>query len=213
MRNKWIISIVLVLALGSALILSSKPASSSKMMAVPTGAATATFAGGCFWCMESSFEKIPGVIQAISGYAGGNKVDPTYEEVSGGGTGHAESVQIIYDPKKISYPRLLQVFWHNVDPTDDGGQFCDRGNQYRSEIFYSNDAEKKMAEDSKAEIEKTKKFSDPIVTKITPLKAFYPAEDYHQDFYKKNPVRYESYRFGCGRDRRLAVLWGKEAGQ
>ena len=168
----------------------------------------ATFAGGCFWCMETAFEGKPGVISVISGYAGGATKNPTYEEVSSGGTGHAESVQITYDPQKTNYQQLLKIFWVNVDPTDSGGQFCDRGSQYRSEIFYQDEDQRRFAEASKQDTDRTKKFKGPIVTQIAPLKEFYPAEDYHQDFYKKNPIRYESYRFGCGRDRRLEQLWG-----
>jgi peptide-methionine (S)-S-oxide reductase len=172
----------------------------------------AVFAGGCFWCEETAFEGKPGVISAVSGYAGGHTANPTYDQVSAGGTGHAESVEVTYDPKKITYQQLLDIFWHNADPTDSGGQFCDRGDQYRSQIFYTNENQRKLAEASKAEVMKTKPFSAPIVTQVTPLKAFYPAEEYHQDFYKKNPVRYESYRLGCGRDRRLKELWGEKAG-
>jgi peptide-methionine (S)-S-oxide reductase len=168
----------------------------------------AVFAGGCFWCEETAFEGKPGVISVVSGYAGGHTVNPTYDEVSAGGTGHAESVEVTFDPTKTSYSALLKIFWLNVDPTDAGGQFCDRGNQYRSEIFYMNETQKRLAEQSKTEIEKTKKFSQPIVTKISPLKVFYPAEEYHQDFYKKDPLRYNSYRIGCRRDQRLKELWG-----
>src|SRR5438552_3481079 len=185
MHKRFLFALILAIAIGSAFIFPASPASKPATIPQSGNYATAVFAGGCFWCMESSFEKISGVIQAISGYAGGRTNNPTYEEVSSGGTGHAESIQVIYDPHKITYTRLLQVFWHNVDPTDDGGQFCDRGNQYRSEVFYSNESEKKLAEQSKAEIEKAKKFKEPIVTRISPLKAFYPAEEYHQDFYKK----------------------------
>jgi peptide-methionine (S)-S-oxide reductase len=166
----------------------------------------AVFAGGCFWCEETAFEGKPGVISVVSGYAGGSKVNPTYEEVSAGGTGHAESVQVTFDPKKISYEQLLKIFWHNADPTDAEGQFCDRGNQYRSEIFYSSASQKQLAEKSKQDV--MKQLHQSIVTEIVPLKAFYPAEEYHQDYYKKNPVNYKSYRFGCGRDRRLEELWG-----
>lgn len=176
------------------------------------GTEKAVFAGGCFWCEETAFEGKPGVSSVISGYAGGHVMKPSYEQVSAGGTGHAESVEVTYDPKKITYQQLLDIFWHNVDPTDNGGQFCDRGDQYRSQIFYTNDNQRKLAEASKAEVMKTKPFSAPIVTQITSLKAFYPAEEYHQDFYKKNPVRYETYRLGCGRDRRLKELWGDKAG-
>jgi peptide-methionine (S)-S-oxide reductase len=169
--------------------------------------AIATFAGGCFWCMVPPFEKLPGVISVTSGYTGGHKVNPTYEEVSAGGTGHVEAVQIIYDPKKIGYEKLLDVFWHNVDPLDAGGQFCDRGDQYKSEIFYHGEEQKRLAEQSRAAIEKQLK--RPVVTAIRPAGPFYAAEAYHQDYYRKNPLRYEFYRYTCGRDRRLEALWGK----
>ena len=170
---------------------------------------SAIFAGGCFWCMEPAFEKLHGVISVTSGYTGGRKKNPTYEEVSSGSTGHAESVQVQYDPRKISYEKLLEVFWHNIDPTTPDRQFCDRGSQYRSGIFYLNDEQKRLALESKAALEKSKPFKEPVVTEITPAAEFYPAEEYHQDFYKKNPVRYNTYRTGCGRDRRLKELWGK----
>ena len=180
--------------------------------AVPTAADkttdTATFAGGCFWCMVPPFEKLAGVVSVTSGYTGGHKVNPTYEEVSAGGTGHVEAVQIIYDPKKIGYEKLLDVFWHNVDPLDASGQFCDRGSTYRSEIFYHGEEQKRLAEQSKAAIEKQLK--RPVVTEIRAACPFYAAEDYHQDYYKKNPLRYEFYRYSCGRDRRLEQLWGKQ---
>ncbi|HSP07933.1 MAG TPA: peptide-methionine (S)-S-oxide reductase MsrA [Acidobacteriota bacterium] len=172
--------------------------------------AKATFAGGCFWCMVPPFEKLAGVVAVTSGYTGGQKKNPTYEEVSSGGTGHAESIQVLYDPAKISYAQLLQTYWHNVDPTQADGQFCDHGNQYRSAIFYGTAEEKQLAEKSKMEVEKELK--RPVVTQIVPASQFYAAEEYHQDFYKKNPVRYESYRLGCGRDRRLKELWGDAAG-
>jgi peptide-methionine (S)-S-oxide reductase len=173
------------------------------------GSAVATFAGGCFWCMEPPFDKLDGVISTTAGYTGGDKENPTYKEVSKGGTGHAESVQIVYDPKRISYEKLLDVFWHNVDPTSAGGQFCDWGNQYRSEIFYHDAQQKRLAEASKAALEKSKPFKEPIVTKITAAGKFWPAEEYHQHYYKKNPLRYKFYRYGCGRDKRLEELWGK----
>jgi peptide-methionine (S)-S-oxide reductase len=171
--------------------------------------AKATFAGGCFWCMEPPFDKLPGVISTTSGYTGGNTKNPTYEEVSAGRTGHAESVQILYDPAKISYAKLLDVFWMNIDPTVKDRQFCDHGTQYRSAIFYHDAEQKKLAEESKRKIEQSGKLHQPIVTEIVQLGEFYPAEDYHQDFYKKNSFRYNSYRLGCGRDRRLEELWGK----
>jgi peptide-methionine (S)-S-oxide reductase len=178
-------------------------------LALPASAAEAIFAGGCFWCEETAFEGVPGVSAAVSGYSGGSKKNPAYEEVSSGSTGHAESVRVTFDPAKISYARLLEIFWHSVDPTDRGGQFCDRGNQYRSAIFYLDDSQRRAAEESKKAIEAQLKRS--VVTEITKAGEFYPAEDYHQDFYKKNPVRYYSYREGCGRDRRLRELWGAAA--
>jgi len=174
------------------------------------GYSTATFAGGCFWCMEHPFDELNGVISTTSGYTGGHKLNPTYKEVSHGGTGHAEAVQIVYDPKRISYTELLDVFWHNVDPTDPRGQFCDKGDQYRSEIFYHDKKQHELAEQSKAALVKHKPFSGDVVTVIAPATVFYPAEDYHQDYYIKNPIRYKYYRYGCGRDKRLKELWGEK---
>ncbi|HLN80773.1 MAG TPA: peptide-methionine (S)-S-oxide reductase MsrA, partial [Thermoanaerobaculia bacterium] len=165
-----------------------------------------------FWCEETAFEGVPGVISVTSGYTGGQKKDPTYEEVSSGGTGHAESVQVVYDPSKISYEKLLDIFWHNVDPFQANGQFCDHGTQYRSAIFYRDDAQRAAAEASKRELEEDARFRGKIVTQIVPASRFYPAEEYHQDFYKKDPVRYHSYRAGCGRDARLKAIWGDAAG-
>jgi peptide methionine sulfoxide reductase msrA/msrB len=179
----------------------------------PTSPARATFAGGCFWCMEAPFDKVPGVVSTTSGYAGGRVKSPTYEQVSGGGTGHAEALQVAYDPARVSYEQLVEVFWRNVDPTDPGGQFCDRGTQYRTAIFYDGETQKRAAEQSKRALEASGRLPKPIVTEIVPLDAFYPAEDYHQDFYRKNPLRYMTYRAGCGRDRRLKELWGDEAGK
>jgi peptide-methionine (S)-S-oxide reductase len=179
---------------------------------VPPGHKVATFAGGCFWCMEPPYDKLPGVVATISGYTGGAKLNPTYEEVSSGTTGHAEAVQVVYDPKKVAYEQLLEVFWHNVDPTVKDRQFCDGGSQYRTGIFYHDDEQRKAAEASKAALEKSKPFKQPLVTQIQMASAFYPAEDYHQDYYKKNPVRYQIYRSGCGRDARLKELWGDKAG-
>jgi peptide-methionine (S)-S-oxide reductase len=179
---------------------------------VPPGHKVATFAGGCFWCMEPPFDKLPGVVATISGYTGGTKTNPTYEEVSSGATGHAESVDVIYDPKKVTYEQLLDVYWHNVDPTVKDRQFCDGGTQYRTAIFYNDQEQRQAAEASKAALEKSKPFKAPIVTQIVMANTFYPAEDYHQDYYKKNPVRYQIYRSGCGRDARLKELWGDKAG-
>ena len=172
---------------------------------------TATFAGGCFWCMEAPFDKLEGVISTTSGYTGGHKKNPTYKEVSHGGTGHAEAVQIVYDPEKVSYTKLLDVFWHNVDPTNAHGQFCDNGDQYRSEIFYHNEEQRQLAVASEQELEKNKPFAAPIVTRIEPASTFYPAEDYHQNYYQKNPIRYKYYRYSCGRDQRLEKLWGENS--
>jgi peptide-methionine (S)-S-oxide reductase len=173
--------------------------------------ANATFAGGCFWCMQKPFDDLPGVVSTTVGYAGGTKKNPTYEEVSSGGTGHAESVQVVYDPAKVSYVMLLDVFWHNIDPLARNGQFCDHGTQYRTAIFFHDDVQKRAAEDSKNAIEASGRFKLPVATEIVPAGAFWPAEDYHQSYYRKNPIRYRIYRSGCGRDARLKELWGPEA--
>ena len=169
----------------------------------------AYFAGGCFWCMEEVFEKVEGVLSATSGYMGGTVSNPTYEEVSAGRTGHAESVEVVYDPAKVSYQKLLDVFWHNVDPITPNAQFCDHGSQYRSAIFFQTDEEKRASDASKQAIEQSRRFTEPIVTQIVVTSKFYPAEEYHQDFYKKNPVRYKLYKYNCGRAQRLEALWGK----
>ncbi len=192
------------LALGAALVATAaEPAVKDK----PT-ASTAVFAGGCFWCMEPPYDKLPGVVATTSGYSGGQKINPTYEQVSAGNTGHIEVIQVTYDPKQVSYEKLLEVFWRNVDPLDKGGQFCDRGNTYTTAIFYANEEQKKLAEQSKTAIEK--KLGKSVVTAIRPAASFYAAEDYHQDYYKKNPLRYKYYRYSCGRDQRLEQLWGKQ---
>jgi peptide-methionine (S)-S-oxide reductase len=170
--------------------------------------ATATFAGGCFWCVEADFDKVPGVISTTSGYTGGKSASPSYEQVSAGGTDHAEAVEIAFDPAKVSYERLLDVFWHNVDPLVKDRQFCDRGNQYRTAIFFHGDAQRALAEASKAAVQG--RFKQPIETEIVAAGPFYKAEDYHQDFYLKNPLRYKFYRYNCGRDARLEELWGKK---
>jgi len=170
----------------------------------------ATFAGGCFWCLEADFEKLPGVIKVISGYTGGHKANPNYAEVSTGKTGHVEAVQIYYNPKKITYEELLKIFWKNIDPTDAGGQFVDRGPQYKTAIFYHNEEQRKLAEKSKEEIMKSGKFSKPIVTEIKKLTQFYEAEEYHQDYFKKEPLRYQLYRQGSGRDRFCQMIWKQE---
>jgi peptide-methionine (S)-S-oxide reductase len=171
--------------------------------------AKATFAGGCFWCMEEVYENVEGVISVISGYTGGQLANPTYEQVSAGGTGHAESVEVVYDPDKVTYQHLLKVFWRNIDPTTPNAQFCDHGSQYRSAIFYHDETQKRLIDESKQAVESSKSFPQPIVTEILPTSIFYPAEDYHQDFYKKNPVRYKFYKWNCGRSQRLEQLWGK----
>lgn len=173
-------------------------------------AAIATFAGGCFWCMEGPFDELNGVFSTTSGYTGGTTVDPTYAEVSGGGTGHVEAVQVAYDPAQVSYETLLEVFWRNVDPVDDRGQFCDQGSQYRAKIFAHDPAQRTLAEQSKAALSQRPQFQNtPIVTAIESAQPFYPAEDYHQDYYLKHPLRYNYYRTACGRDRRLAEVWGE----
>ena len=168
----------------------------------------ALFAGGCFWCMESAFDKLEGVKAVISGYTGGHKKNPTYEEVSSGATGHAEAIEITYDPAVISYSKLLDVFWHNIDPTVKDRQFCDVGAQYRTAIWYQNEEQRRLAEESKKALEKSHRFKGPIYTEITQAAQFYPAEEYHQKYYQKNPLRYKFYRHNCGRDQRLKELWG-----
>lgn len=170
--------------------------------------AKATFAGGCFWCMEPPYDKLPGVISTTSGYIGGKTANPTYQAVSSGTTGHTEAVEVLYDPTKVSYEKLLEVFWRNIDPTVKDRQFCDSGSQYRSGIFYHDAEQQRLAEASKAALMKSKPFAGDIVTEITMATVFYPAEAYHQDYYQKNPVRYSIYRNGCGRDARLKQLWG-----
>ena len=171
---------------------------------------TATFAGGCFWCVESDFEKVDGVIEAVSGYTGGKETDPTYKQVAAGMTGHTEAVQVHYDPDKVTYKELLDVFWRHMDPTDAGGQFVDRGSQYRPAIFYHDEEQKRIAEESRAELEESGRFSKPIATEIVPLTEFYTAEEYHQDYYSKNPLRYKMYRYGSGRDQFLKSTWAGE---
>jgi len=197
---------VLVLAL-----LASSPTLAQAPQSKPPGTAVATFAGGCFWCMEPPYDKLNGVISTTSGYMGGTVKNPTYEAVSSGRTGHAEVVQVVYDPSKVSYDKLLEVFWHNVDPTVKDRQFCDVGSQYRTAIFVHSDEQRALSEKSKALLAMTKPFKDAIVTPVVPATEFYPAEDYHQDYYTKNPVRYSYYRTGCGRDARLKDLWGAAA--
>jgi peptide-methionine (S)-S-oxide reductase len=173
--------------------------------------AKAVFAGGCFWCVESDFDKVPGVLSTTSGYTGGRTLNPTYQQVSSNTTGHAEVVEIVFDPAKVSYAQLVEHFWRTIDPTTKDQQFCDRGTPYRSAIFAVNAEQLKVAQASKAALEKSKPFKEPVVTEVLLASTFYPAEDYHQDYYKKNPVRYKYYRTSCGRDARLQQLWGDKA--
>lgn len=191
------------------LLASSCQAENAPPPAKPSSAqvATAIFAGGCFWCIEADFEKLAGVMKAESGYTGGQLENPTYEQVSHGGTGHAEAIRVTYNPKQVSYEKLLDYFWRHIDPTVKDQQFCDVGNQYRSAIFYQNESEKKAAEASKATLERAGKLAR-IYTEIVPANTFYLAEDYHQDYYKKNPIRYKYYRNSCGRDARVSEVWG-----
>ena len=170
---------------------------------------TATFAGGCFWCMEPPFDTLDGVVSTTSGYTGGHQKNPAYAEVSAGRTGHAEAVEVLYDPARISYAQLLEVFWRNIDPLTRDRQFCDTGSQYRSAIFYHDADQERLARESKERLDRSRRFTDPIVTQVAPASAFYAAEDYHQDYYLKNPLRYKFYRYRCGRDKRLTQLWGE----
>jgi len=194
-------------ALGVALLL-AVPAGAQQ--SAPGGLAVATFAGGCFWCMEPPFDKIDGVFTVYSGFMGGTVPNPTYKQVARGGTGHAEVVQVTYDPAKVSYQKLLATFWINIDPVDKGGQFCDRGDVYRPEIFVHTDEQRKSAEASKAALDASKKLPWPVVVPVTSAGPFYKVEEDHQKFYKKNPAHYYRYRAGCGRDARLDALWGKD---
>jgi peptide-methionine (S)-S-oxide reductase len=198
-------------ALASGLANPEPPKKEDAKKAEPQQLATAVFAGGCFWSMEIPFDKLPGVITTTTGYTGGAKENPTYEEVSSGTTGHAEAVQIVYDASKITYAQLLEVYWHSVDPLTPNAQFCDHGTQYRSAIFYKDAEQQRLAEESKRQLEASGRFKKPIVTQIVAASTFYAAEDYHQDYYQKNPARYRFYRVGCGRDARLKELWGDDA--
>jgi peptide methionine sulfoxide reductase msrA/msrB len=205
-----------MLFIAAALVISCQPGAAKDDKpgsAAGAGAGTtaaAVFAGGCFWCTESDFEKVPGVVEVVSGYTGGRVENPTYEQVSAGGTGHIEAVKVVYDPARVSYAELLEVFWRHVDPTDPGGQFVDRGEQYRSAVFYADERERRAAEESKRRLAASGRFSKPIATEILPLGPFYPAEEYHQDYYKKNPLRYGFYRSGSGRDQFLERAWAGE---
>ena len=173
--------------------------------------AVATFAGGCFWCMEPPFDRTAGVISTTSGYIGGRIDQPTYEQVSAGGTGHAEAVQVVYDPAKVTYAQLLDVFWRNIDPVAVDRQFCDKGDQYRSAMFFHDAQQRQLATESKAALERSNRFKQPVATQVVAATKFFPAEGYHQDYYIKNPLRYKYYRYSCGRDARLEALWGKSA--
>ena len=210
MRSSPLFRSSLALLMTSALAGFMTSTSTPAFAAAPS-AAVATFAGGCFWCVETQFEGVPGVKSVVSGFTGGRELNPTYEQVSSGKTGHFESVEIRYDPNRVSYEKLLDMFWHSIDPTQGNGQFCDHGPQYRSAIFYHDEAQKRAAEASKKKIGASGVLKKSIVTSIMPAGPFYPAEEYHQDFWKKDPERYHSYRLGCGRDRRLAEVWGKLA--
>lgn len=205
--NKFLFSIFILISIGQNIWAEE---TAEQALAAQNKIEKATFAGGCFWCMETPFEKLKGVQEVISGFTGGSKLNPTYREVSAGGTGHCESVEVVYDPEQITYEQLLDVFWHNIDPTDPQGQFVDKGDQYRSAIFYHNEEQKRLAQDSKKKLEASGKFTKPIVTEITQASDFYPAENYHQNFYKTHPYQYKFYRFNSGRDRFLDKVWGKD---
>ena len=208
MRRQAALSVLTVLTVATFLI-GAWNLQSTSQAAADAAISKAYFAGGCFWCMEEAFEKVEGVLSATSGYMGGTVANPSYEEVSAGRTGHAESVEVVYDPAKVSYQKLLDAFWRNVDPITPNAQFCDHGSQYRSAIFFQTDEEKHASDTSKQAIEQSKRFTEPIVTQIVMASQFYPAEEYHQDFYKKNPIRYKFYKYSCGRAQRLEELWGK----
>jgi len=201
--RRIVLSLIVAGALGAAALAQSTPQAPD----APPGQALATFAGGCFWCVEADFDKVPGVISTTSGYTGGKVPNPTYQQVSAGGTGHAEAVEVAYDPAKVTYQKLLDHFWRNHDPLARNAQFCDHGDQYRAAIFYRGEEERRLAEASKQAAQA--RFRQPVQTEIVPAGAFYKAEDYHQDYYLKNPIRYKFYRYNCGRDQRLEQLWGK----
>jgi peptide methionine sulfoxide reductase msrA/msrB len=214
MRSLLLIITAVIFALGfAAFYQNSKAVQAAPKESMPTeekDLRVATFAGGCFWCTEADFEKLPGVVRVVSGYTGGQKENPTYAEVSAGRTGHVEAVQVYYDPKQVTFEELLDWFWKHIDPTDGGGQFVDRGSQYRSVIFYHDEGQKRLAEKAKEALGKSGKFNKPIATEIVKFARFFPAEEYHQDYYRKNPIRYGYYRFGSGRDQFLEKTWGKQ---
>lgn len=211
MKKAGLIFGALLVCLTSVMLVLSATAS-EKSAVDDESVKTAIFAGGCFWCSESDFEKLDGVISVISGYTGGKEKDPTYIQVSAGRTSHTEGVEVRYDPEKISYSELVEFFWRTIDPTQVNGQFCDKGKQYRTAIYYQNDAEKNILEQSLATLNESKPFEEPIVTEIAAASKFYPAEEYHQDYYKRNEYRYKFYRWSCGRDQRIEELWGKQQG-
>jgi peptide-methionine (S)-S-oxide reductase len=202
---------IAIVWLGATALTSTQLQAQTTASATAAPTAKAIFAGGCFWCVESDFDKVPGVLSTTSGYTGGKTPKPTYEQVSKHSTGHAEAVEVVYDPAKVSYARLVEYFWRTIDPTVKDQQFCDHGSPYRTAIFAQDAEQLKIAQDSRAALEKTKPFKEPLVTEIALASAFYPAEEYHQDYYKKNPVRYKYYRTSCGRDSRLKQLWGSQA--
>ncbi|MFW5695583.1 MAG: peptide-methionine (S)-S-oxide reductase MsrA [Alkalispirochaeta sp.] len=210
MRNKIrLMSVVVVLLAVSAPAFAQQPA--FDFSSLEADEAAAVLAGGCFWCMEPPYDKLPGVVETISGYTGGSVENPTYQQVVRNNTGHYEAVLVVYRPEEISYEELLEVFWVNIDPLDDGGQFCDRGSSYRSGIFYRTSEQRRIADASKTELESSGRLRGTVVTEILPAEEFYVAEEYHQDYYRKNPIRYRTYRTGCGRDARLRQLWGSDA--
>ena len=209
MKTKSILIVAAFILVASLAVTGGVDAKEMTTEQMNKGYEKATFAGGCFWCMEPPFDKLDGVISTTSGYTGGNEKNPTYQEVSAGKTGHAEAVQIVFDPGKVSYKKLLEVFWMQINPTTPDRQFVDVGSQYRPGIFYHDDKQRRLAEESKMEIAESGRFDGPIVTEITKAGAFWPAEDYHQDYYMKSPKRYKFYRFGSGRDRYLDKVWGK----
>lgn len=211
LKRLLLIKGLLVVILAFGLLTTAKEPTVLAAEADQKGLAKATFAGGCFWCMEPPFDQLEGVVSTTSGYIGGHLENPTYEQVSAGKTGHTEALQILYDPSKVSYAKLLEVFWHNIDPLAVNRQFCDKGSQYRSAIFYHNPEQQRLAEKSKTQLAQSGRFDRPIATEIKPATTFYTAEEYHQNYYQKNPIRYKLYRFGCGRDQRLQELW-EEAG-
>ena len=200
---------IVFLALAAAI--TAPAAQETTNTALPKGAEVAIFAGGCFWCVESDFDQVPGVLRTVSGYTGGSVKNPTYDTVTAGGSGHREAVQIVFDPKKVSYAQLVEIFWRSVDPTDDGGQFCDRGESYKTAIFATSAEQKRIAEASKNRLAKSGILKRPVVTPIEAAGTFYPAEGYHQNYYKKNPLRYKFYRYSCGRNARIKEVWGKQA--